>query len=153
MTDVFISYSSKDEDLAQTIRERLEAKDIEVFLATKNLKPGQKWADEIQVALRETKWVFVLFTESSKESAPVLQEIGGALYGKKKIVPIVYGVDFDTLPRWLGDYQGVSVRADNPDDVVKKIDELAGQVAGDLLKNTLLVLGFGALLLYLFSKT
>ena len=41
MPDVFISYSAKDEGLAQFVREHLVRKELDVFLASISLKTGE----------------------------------------------------------------------------------------------------------------
>ena len=47
MTDVFISYSVKDEELAQFVRSHLTAQGLTVFLASISLVPGERWTPKI----------------------------------------------------------------------------------------------------------
>lgn len=107
MTDVFISYSTKDEELASELRDRVLSQNLDPFLASVSLPKGEKWAPNIRKALREANWVFVLATPSALASAAVNHEISGAVYGGKNIVPVMVGVSPEQLPDWLSEYQGI----------------------------------------------
>ena len=57
MTDVFISYSSKDESFASSVYGFLLAKGLHTFMARHSINAGQKWSPEIWDALRSSDWV------------------------------------------------------------------------------------------------
>lgn len=153
MTDVFISYSTKDQAIADVVKQRLKARDLDVFLASESIRLGEKWTEQIHEALEEARWVFVLVTKNSNSSPVVQQEVGGALYGKKKLVPIIAGVSSDKVPRWLADYQGVVITDASPEHVADEIDKLAKHVSADITKHLLLFLGAIALFFYVLSRT
>lgn len=153
MTDVFISYSTKDQEIADVVKQRLESRDLDVFLASESIRPGEKWTEQIHQALEEARWVFVLVTKNSNKSPVVQQEVGGALYGKKKLVPIIAGVSSEKVPRWLADYQGIVIPDESPEHVADEIDKLAKHVSADVTKRLLLLLGAIALIFYILSRS
>ena len=60
MHDVFISYSSKDDNVAKAVCHRLEENDIRCWIDPRDIKPGEIWADAINHAItiqnRSVKW-------------------------------------------------------------------------------------------------
>ena len=54
MPDVFISYSTKDEQLAQFVKRHLVDEQLDVFLASISLRPGERWTPQILSALRKS---------------------------------------------------------------------------------------------------
>ena len=46
MSDVFISYSTKDQKLADSIFSHLTAERLNVFMASISLKLGKSWSEE-----------------------------------------------------------------------------------------------------------
>lgn len=128
MTDIFISYSHQDEELARRLKDCFEEHRLSAFLAGMSLPPGQKWTEKILNALRDADWVFVLATPNAMESDAVQQEIGGALYGQKNIVPIMVGLGPTELPRWLSDFQGVVASQDDATDISQQISEIAAKI-------------------------
>lgn len=153
MTDVFISYSSKDSELACRLADDLKQHELDVFLAELSLKPGEKWKDSIITAFREAKWVFFLATPESCSSQPVMHELGGAIMMQKNIVTLMHEVQPKELPEWVRDRQAINLCErdriatfiQSVADVVKSDKFKAGLVAGGLL-------AFGAWLLLKNSK-
>lgn len=84
MPDVFISYSAKDENLAQFVREHLRRQELDAFLASVSLNSGEKWRPQIIEALRNSEWVFLLVSKNALASPNVQQEVGGAIFQKNK---------------------------------------------------------------------
>ena len=108
--DCFISYSHKDSAVAREIHAALDDLEIEAFLAEFSLKGGDNWTDEVWSALRSAKFVVFLASEESCKSAFVLQELGGARYGEKKIVPIVWDISPADLPGWVNQSHAIDLR-------------------------------------------
>jgi len=125
MAEAFISYSVADENLAQWLHRSCENFGIKAFLASISLTKGQKWKDEILSELKNAEWFFFLATPNSINSDAVKHEIGGALILNKKIVPILYNIDFPDLPDWIKDYQGIKVYNDNVEDLKVALEVIA----------------------------
>lgn len=122
MPQVFISYSSKDGDIARQIHTALSLAGAQPFLAETDLQPGVKWKEDILENLRQSKWVFFLATPNSCTSQPVAHEIGASLALKKKFIPIMWKVSPKDLPEWVDDTQAVDL-GDS-----KRISELIRQI-------------------------
>lgn len=95
---VFLSHSSKDEELVSEIKNSLHMLDCDVYLAIHDPRPGQYLSEKIQQEIRSCDIFIVLITQHSINSRYVQQEIGVALGEKKTIVPIVLrGVEKEQL--------------------------------------------------------
>lgn len=71
MPDVFISYSIKDEPLAQFGRDHLLAHQLDVFLASISISAGEHWSPKIIEALNASEWVFLLASKNALSSVNV----------------------------------------------------------------------------------
>jgi hypothetical protein len=109
MSDVFISYSSKDRELATWIHDRLLANNIRPFLAEISLCGGAHWKPSILLALRESPMVVFLATPNSCGSDAVKHEIGAALVLGKHLIPMLAGISPRELPLWVQDKQAVDI--------------------------------------------
>jgi hypothetical protein len=152
MADVFISYSAKDEELAQFIREHLMEKELDVFLASISLEKGEHWTPQIIEALRNSGWVFLLASKNALASPNVQQEIGGAVFGKKKLVPIMWDIQPHDLPRWVADYQGLILTGATMENINLQVSQLAEEAKADKVKGQLVAGVVFAGLLYLLAK-
>lgn len=152
MPDVFISYSVKDESLAQFVRSHLVAQGLDVFLASISLNAGEHWTPQIIEALRTSEWVFLLASKNALASSNVQQEVGGAIFGKKKLVPIMWDVKPSDLPRWVGDYQGLVLTGTTMENINLQVSQLAANVKANKVKGQLVAGAVFAGLLYLLSK-
>jgi len=133
MPDVFISYSVKNEEIAKNIYDQLKLKSLDVFLAPISLQPGHHWTPQIMDALRNSDWVFLLATKAALASPNVQQEIGGAIFGKKKLVPIMWDIEPGELPRWIADFQGLVLKSSTIEDIGRQVTQLAEKVKADKL--------------------
>jgi len=102
MINTFISYSSKDSALAMDLAHRLQKVGLNVFTeknATKWTKKGSRpFIDRRLDSLRASDEVVVLLTENAIADPQIGFEFGAALALRKKVTPIVVGVDTDKLP-------------------------------------------------------
>ena len=152
MPDVFISYSVKDENLAQFVRSHLVAQGLDVFLASISLKAGEHWTPKIIEALSTSEWVILLASKNALASPNVQQEVGGAIFGKKKLVPIMWDTKPSDLPRWVGDYQGLVLTGATMENINLQVSQLAAQVKANKVKGQLVAGAVFAGLLYLLAK-
>ena len=152
MPDVFISYSAKDENLAQFVRSHLVAQELDVFLASISLNTGEHWTPQIIESLRASEWVFLLASKNALASPNVQQEIGGAIFGKKKLVPIMWDVQPSDLPRWVGDYQGLVLAGATMENINIQVSQLAANVKASKVNGQLVAGAVFAGLLFLLAK-
>lgn len=87
MHDVFISYSSKNKNIADAIVADLEQHGIRCWYAPRGIRPGQEWASAIQEGMSEAKVFVLVYTEESNRSRQVMNEVAMAFKGGKIIVP------------------------------------------------------------------
>ena len=85
--DVFISYSSIDEDIAREVLEHLEEIGLKCWIAFRDISPGSNWASQIPTAIKESSNLLVIFSDSSNKSSEVEREIRIADKNNTNIVP------------------------------------------------------------------
>jgi TIR domain len=153
MNDIFISYSAKDEELAQFVKNHLEAQNLSVFLASISLKPGERWTPQIIENLRKSEWVILLASKNALESSNVQLEVGGAIFGKKKLVPIMWDVQPAELPRWISDYQGIILADATLESINAQVAALAANIKESKVNGQLIAGAVFAGLLLLLSRS
>ena len=99
--DVFLSYSIKDQEVADELYEMLKQKGISCFMGSRDIEARTFWEDDSRRAIESSLVVLVLITQNSKKSAWVLAEAGAAWGLKKTIIPIIMAVSFDELPELI----------------------------------------------------
>lgn len=77
--DVFISYSSKDQNMAESVCAYLEQCNIRCFVACRDIPYGVVWAGAIVEALEQSCMMLVLFSKYYNDSLHVDREIGLAV--------------------------------------------------------------------------
>src|SRR2546421_12368597 len=98
---VFISHSSKDQDLAARVVSSLEKSGLDVWYDKREILPGDNWADKIAQGLKESDAMAVLLTPSALESDSVNWDIDFALTQKpfkRRLIPVIVG-DPENFPR------------------------------------------------------
>ena len=73
MSDVFISYSSRDRAVSKAIADALRVHGISVFYDIE-IKAGALWDDVVNSALQESEVILVLWSSASISSEWVLSE-------------------------------------------------------------------------------
>uniref|UniRef100_A0A7C3I7M8 Toll/interleukin-1 receptor domain-containing protein n=1 Tax=Gracilinema caldarium TaxID=215591 RepID=A0A7C3I7M8_9SPIR len=84
----FISYSSKQIELAQEIKNFLKTIDIDSFVANDDLRTASDWKKMIVKELSASDIFIPILTLDFKQSEWCSQELGIAFIRKKKIIPI-----------------------------------------------------------------
>ena len=87
--DVFISYSSKNKQLADAMCHALEQHKIKCWIAPRNVQPGNPYAREIISGLKSSKIMVLVFTRDAGESEHVANELEMAFNYQKAIIPFV----------------------------------------------------------------
>lgn len=85
--DVFISYSSKDKEIADLICSTIENSGLTCWIAPRDVQPGKKYAKEIVSAIQDCFVMLLIFSESSNSSEHVENEIDIAFNEGKTIIP------------------------------------------------------------------
>lgn len=87
--DIFISHSGSDKKWASRFVDVLEANGVHAWLDDAIVQPGDRWGDQVEVALREAPFLAVLVSPDYLNNPSQAFELGAALGGNKKIIPIV----------------------------------------------------------------
>lgn len=85
--DVFISYSSKDQPWADAICATLEANTIRCWMAPRDIPEGVEYPAALTAALRSSRALLLVFSESSNVSPQVQREVERSVALKIPIVP------------------------------------------------------------------
>ena len=96
--DVFLSYSSDDRQHADELYEAITAAGGKAFLAARDLRPGDDFAEEIRKALWKSRELWLLVSPNSLTNDWVISEWGAAWALGKKIVPILILCRAEHLP-------------------------------------------------------
>ena len=125
--DVFISYASEDEALAQEIVMMLREHDLDVFHAASSIRAGDIWQESIRKALLGAKVVVLLLTPHSKEADWVMAEIGACWVLAKTLVPALNYVRLESMPQFVSRSQGAQIETlQQRRDIVDRIIQLVG---------------------------
>ncbi|MBQ3257589.1 MAG: TIR domain-containing protein [Oscillospiraceae bacterium] len=84
---VFISYSSKQEDIATDIRNTLESNSISCWMAPDSIPTGDNYLSVIPLALEQVDVLLLILTPDSESSRWVQKEVGSAVGADKKLLP------------------------------------------------------------------
>jgi TIR domain len=85
--DIFISYSSKDKNVADAVCAALEAKRIRCWIAPRDIMPGKQWAGAILDAIEETRLMVLIYSASANASPQVIREVDRAVTRNVIILP------------------------------------------------------------------
>jgi hypothetical protein len=100
----FISYSTKDQKLAERLHADLQAKGVRCWFAPEEMKGGRKLHEQIDEAIRLHDKLLLILSEHSMSSNWVKSEIANARErekreGKQLLFPITL-VPFEAIKRW-----------------------------------------------------
>jgi len=96
-SDVFISYATDTKPLAEQLTEALQKQGMRAWADFKDLRPGQRWQDELERALESAGWFVILVSPQSYASPWQEAEWRAALTKvwsdpQKTIIPVVVGL-------------------------------------------------------------
>lgn len=117
--DVFLSYSESDKETAALIYGKVLAAGGRLYMAPKEISPGEDFATSIRNALVHSRELWLLVSPNSIKSEWVISEWGAAWALEKKIVPILFRCDYNALPDRLRSIQSVDLH---------RLDELVANV-------------------------
>ena len=84
--DVFISYSTKNSDLANKICYLLEHNKLKCWIAPRNIPSGTNYIEEITDGIKSTKIVVLVYSKYSQASKYVNNEVNMAFSNNKPIL-------------------------------------------------------------------
>ena len=130
--EVFISYSTKDADIAFALLEILESYGLDCWIAPRNIPKGAQWAEEIDKAIQNARVFVVIVSSHSVESKQVPKEIALAVSACESIFPFrIDNIGLQgTFRYYLSDYQFT----DATSDTKQKMTELAEIICSSLGK-------------------
>ncbi|MQA23394.1 toll/interleukin-1 receptor domain-containing protein [Rugamonas rivuli] len=85
--DVFLSHSHVDKVFADAICHRLEAADIRCWVAPRDIRPGDDWAESIIDAMDQAKMLVLIFSASANNSPQVRREVERAVNKGLMVLP------------------------------------------------------------------
>ena len=88
MSDIFISYSSKDREQAEQLTELLASAGLSVWIDQSGIEAAEIWSKEIVQAIDGCKAFVILISPASNMSTNVHKEVSLASEKKKKILPL-----------------------------------------------------------------
>lgn len=151
MADVFISHAATDLPLAEFLHRHLTQEGLSVYLASVSMPPGERWMPQIMDNLRGSTWVLCLASRAACASPWVMQEMGAAVAGNKKLVPIIWDLPPDSLPGWMKQYQAVNLAGIGQEDAMLAIGRVAEAIKTEKQKG-LVILGLILAGLVAFGK-
>jgi len=100
---IFVSYAREDADHVERLLKLVNASVTQVWIDKSGLKPGDQFPEAILDAIESSKWLILLWSRNSMDSAWVEKEWRHALRLAKPIVPIL--LDTTPLPATLSSVQ------------------------------------------------
>lgn len=85
--DVFLSHSHVDKVFADAICHRLEAADIRCWVAPRDIRPSEDWAEAIINAMDQAKMLVLIFSASANNSPQVRREVERAVHKGLMVLP------------------------------------------------------------------
>jgi hypothetical protein len=85
--DVFVSYSSKDANVANAVCTALEAKKLRCWIAPRDVLPGKAWAGAILDAISDTRLMVLIYSANANASPQVIREVDRAVMHNVIIIP------------------------------------------------------------------
>ncbi len=85
---IFISYSSLDREIAETICQALEARGHDCCIACRDVHPGENFREEIVKALRSAQMMLLVFTSNANNSDEIKKDLELAGRNHVTVVPV-----------------------------------------------------------------
>jgi len=85
--DIFISHSSEDKIIADSVTAALEQANIRCWIAPRDIRPGDSWGGAIVEAIESSRVMVVIFSANSNDSKQVMREVERAVQHDAVVVP------------------------------------------------------------------
>lgn len=119
--DVFLSFSSKDQQIADSVYKYLTDHNIGCWYSPTSIDGGGRYYEDIVDAIQECKILVLIYTSSALDSKYIVMEVDRAINYDKRIIPykienVALNKKFEFL---LSSYQSIDVSASNIDENTK----------------------------------
>ena len=123
---IFISYSSKDREIAETICQALESRGYNCWISCRDVRPGENFQEAIVHALRSAKVMLLVFTSNANNSDEIKKEL--VLAGRHRVTVVPVRVE-DVVPNDAFTYEFATRQwVDLFKDWEREIEQLATQL-------------------------
>ncbi len=121
--NVFISYSTKDENMAQQVCHVLEQNGIRCWIAPRNLRTGNDYVEQVVDAIKSAKLVVLIGSDNSFNSQFVTNEISLAFNNGVPILPFIIDTAFprDKMKYYLMNTQWIPADCDLEENLRKLV--------------------------------
>jgi hypothetical protein len=85
---IFITFSSKDQKVAQTICTALENRGLACWMSSRDVKAGQNYQEQIVKAIRAAKTMVLVFTANANNSNEIKKELALASQNNLVVIPV-----------------------------------------------------------------
>jgi hypothetical protein len=92
---IFISYSSIDQRIAETICDALQSRGYPCWIACRDIDPGENFQEAIVKAIRSAKLMILVFTSNANNSDEIKKEV--VLAGRHRVTVVPVRVE-DVVP-------------------------------------------------------
>jgi hypothetical protein len=104
--DIFLSYSQKDRLWVSEFVSALRESGITEWFNVQDLRPGGRWQEKIQEALRQSSTLVVILSPNSVDSPWTFFELGAAIADEKRIIPVLCeDIEIKRIPLLLSHLQ------------------------------------------------
>ena len=130
--DVFVSYSTKNATVADTVCAGLERRGIRCWIAPRDITEGQTWAGAIVRAIDTCKVFVIIVSAASNCSDDVLQEIQNAASAGAPIIPFrIEDITLsDDMRYYLGTRQWLDALTKPLEQHIARLAETLGRLLG-----------------------
>jgi hypothetical protein len=87
-SDVFISHSTNDKQVADAVCAAMESKNLRCWIAPRDIPAGASWGASIVEGIEDSRAMLLVFSQHANRSDQVLREVERAVAKKKTIVPL-----------------------------------------------------------------
>jgi hypothetical protein len=120
--DVFLSYNMQDRSWVTEFSSALRSAGVTRWFDAHELKAGERWQEAIEGALRDSRVLVLVITPNSFSRPWTFFELGAAVAGHKRIIPVISGdVDLNSLPALVRKFQ--FVKESSPVEAAKRVAE------------------------------
>ena len=124
---VFISHSSRDRKMAQTISAALEHRGFRCWISSRDIGPGENFQEAIVRAIRQSRVMVLVFTGNANNSNEIKKEMALASQHNLAVIPVRVE---DVVPNDAFAYEFATRQwIDTFDNWEHAIERLAGQLS------------------------